>query len=320
MLIAGLSQSAGSGVLSPMQVSNPTPDPGEVLIRVAAAGVNRADILQRRGLYPSPPGVPEWPGLEVSGTVTALGPHAERFSVGDQVCALLAGGGYAELAVASESVVLPVPPGVSVVDAGGLMETACTVWSNLREARAVPGELLLIHGGAGGIGVMAIQVAKAYGMRVLATAGTDERARACLALGADAAVNYSSQDWVATAQEMGGADVILDVVGGGYLSQNLAALATGGRLVVIGLQQGARAELDLGTLMSKRARVIGTTLRARPAADKARIVADVEHAVWPWIPDQVQPLTHATFPLSQAQQAHQVLESGGVTGKVLLIP
>ncbi len=296
------------------------PDPGEVLVSIASAGVNRADLLQRRGHYPSPPGWPAWPGLECAGTVNAVGDGVTALREGDQVCALVGGGAYAEAIAVPADLTLPVPPGFDLVAAGGLMEAACTVWSNLDTAAATPGETLLIHGGAGGIGSLAIQIAKAMGLRVVATAGTAQRAQWCRDLGADAAVNYRDEDFVEAARAMGGADIILDVVGADYLGRNLEALATGGRLVVIGLLRGAAAEVDLRALMSRRLRIIGTTLRSRPHEERAAIVAAVGRQVWPWIPAQVAPHVHAALPLEQAMRAHEMLASGEVMGKLVLTP
>ncbi|WP_062389072.1 NAD(P)H-quinone oxidoreductase [Demequina iriomotensis] len=289
----------------------------DAVMRITAAGVNRADVLQRQGRYPAPPGAPSWPGLEAAGTLLEA-PASSPWRAGDRVCALLPGGGYAERAVVDASLLLPVPDGLSDVEAASLVEAACTVVSNLDEARALPGETLLVHGGSGGVGTAAIQIAKARGMRVIATAGGAERAARCAALGADVALDHRADDWVAAVRDLGGADVILDVVGAAYLDANLRALRTGGRLVVIGMQKGARGELDLGLLLARRARVIGTTLRARPLAERAAIVARVREEVWPLVPDAVRPVVHATLPLERAGDAHRLLESGEVFGKVVL--
>ena len=301
-------------------VQRPQPAAGEVLIEIAAIGVNRADLLQARGLYPSPPGWPEWLGLECAGIIAEVGDGVDHLSEGDAVCALVGGGAYAEAIAVPADLTLPVPVGLDVVAAGGLMEAACTVWSNLDAASARAGDTLVVHGGAGGIGSIAIQMAKAMGLTVIATAAGPERAALCRTWGADVGVDYLAADFVTAAKDLGGADVILDVVGGAYLERNLAALAVGGRLVVIGLMKGARAEIDLGALMAKRAHVIGTTLRARPHAERAAIVAAVGHEVWPWVPDLVRPVIHATVPLAEAARAHAMLRSGGVAGKVLLVP
>lgn len=298
----------------------PRPGPDEVLVRVLAAGVNRADVLQRRGHYPPPPGAPSWPGLEVAGVVEAAGESVTEWGVGDEVCALLPGGGYAEMAAVDRRLVLPAPSGVDVVDAAALVESACTVWSNLDAASARPGERLLVHGGTGGIGSFAIQLAAALGLEVYATAGSPERVARCRKMGATAAWDYTSEDWVAGMRAAGGADVVLDVMGAAYLERNVAALATGGRLVVIGLQGGARGELDLGALLAKRARVIGTTLRSRPLDERAAIVAGVRREVWPLVPERIRPVVAARLPLADAAQAHRELEAGGVVGKILLTP
>jgi putative PIG3 family NAD(P)H quinone oxidoreductase len=296
-----------------------------MVVAVAAAGVNRADLLQRAGHYPPPPGAPAWPGLEVSGHVAALGPEAPSgWDVGDPVVALLGGGGYAEQVLVPCAQVLPLPHGVDLVDAAALPEAACTVWSTLTAARLQPGEWLLVHGGSGGIGTLAVQVAAAAGARVITTAGGPERVRRCLDLGAEVAVDHRNEDFVERVREVTGghgADVVLDVVGGAYLSRNLEALAVGGRLAVIGLQRGRRAELDLGMLLDRRLTVLGTTLRSRPAAEKAAIVAQVREHVWPMVEQgRVRPVVHARLPLAEAARAHELVESGEAFGKVLLIP
>ncbi|WP_234986528.1 NAD(P)H-quinone oxidoreductase [Demequina sp. NBRC 110055] len=301
-------------------VPDPVPGEHELLIQVAAAGVNRADLLQAAGHYPPPPGAPAHLGLEVSGTVTAIGDAVTTHAVGDRVVALLAGGGYADVVVVHEDLALPVPAGVDLVEAGGLMEAACTVWSNLEAADAAAGQTLLIHGGSGGVGSLAIQIGVAMGMRVFATAGGAERARRCEDLGAERGIDHRGEDFVETLREGGGADVILDVVGAAYLERNLAALSTGGALVIIGMQKGSKGELDLGRLLAKRARVIGTTLRARPHAEKAAIVAGVARDVWPLVPGRVSPVVHATYPLAEASSAQAALAEGGVFGKILLLP
>ncbi|WP_342341839.1 NAD(P)H-quinone oxidoreductase [Demequina mangrovi] len=311
-----MSEPGGPEVLSLVEVDIPTPGPHDAVMGITAAGINRADALQRQGRYPAPPGAPAWPGLEAAGTVLAA-PASSLLTPGDRVCALLPGGGYAERAVVDASLVLPTPPGLDDVEAAALVEAACTVVSNLDAADARAGETLLIHGGSGGVGTAAIQIAKARGMRVIATAGGPERAARCAALGADVALDHRT-GWVETVRAEGGADVILDVVGAAYLEANLRALRTGGRLIVIGMQKGARGEIDLGTLLMKRATVLGTTLRARPLAERAAIVARVREEVWPLAPDAVRPIVHATFPLERAADAHRMLESGEVFGKLVL--
>ena len=313
----------GPGALGLRSVADPEPGPGEVLLRVAAAGVNRADLLQRAGHHPPPPGAPSGLGLEVSGTVVAAGPGA-GWSVGTPVVALLDGGGYAELALAPAGRVLPAPPGVDLVDAGGLPEAACTAWSTLAAAGLRPGEWLLVHGGSGGVGSLAVQIGRAMGAHVATTAGGPERAARCAALGAEVTIDHRTEDFVARVRDATGgrgADVVLDVVGGAYLGRNLDVLATGGRLAVIGLQRGRRGELDLGALLAKRATVLGTTLRSRPAREKAAIVAAVGEHVWPMVADgRVRPVVHARLPLAQAERAHALLAAGEVFGTLVLVP
>ncbi|HET7661938.1 MAG TPA: NAD(P)H-quinone oxidoreductase [Oryzihumus sp.] len=304
-------------------VPDPEPGPGEVLVEVAAAGVNRADLQQRIGVYPPPPGAPEYPGLEVSGTVAAVGPEVTGWSVGDQVCALLAGGGYAEKVAVPAGQLLPVPSGVSLVEAAALPEVVCTVWSNVfMTANLLPGQTLLVHGGSSGIGTMAIQLAREVGAHVAVTAGSADKLKACQALGAEILVNYKEQDFVAEldrATAGHGADVVLDNMGAKYLARNIQALATNGRLVIIGFQGGVKAELDLSALMRKRAAVISTGLRARPLEEKAAIVAAVREHVWPLVEaGRVKPVVHRTFPLAQAPDAHRELDAGTHIGKVLL--
>ncbi|VTR76531.1 NAD(P)H-quinone oxidoreductase [Cellulomonas hominis] len=306
---------------------DPEPGPGEVLVRVAAAGVNRADLLQRQGKYPPPPGAPEWPGLEVSGVVAGHGPGTDvgRWPVGTRVAALLAGGGYASAVTVPAGLLLPVPDEVDLVDAAGLPEAVCTAWSNLVDAGGLrPGDVLLVQGGSGGVGSVAVQLGAALGAHVVATAGGAERADRCRELGARTVVDHRTQDVVEAvraATDGHGADVVLDVLGAGGLATNLAALATGGRLVVIGTQRGARGEIDLGLLMARRASVIGTTLRPRPLAEKERVVADVLAHAWPMLTDgRLRPVVHARLPLGRAGDAHTLLDSGEVFGKVLLVP
>ena len=313
----------GPDALVLADVDTPEPAAGEVLVRVAAAGVNRADTLQRQGHYPPPPGASDVIGLEVSGTVEALGEGVEDWAPGDEVCALLSGGGYAEYVAVPSGQLLPVPEGVSLADAAALPEVACTVWSNVfMTADLEPGEVLLVHGGSSGIGTMATQLARAYGARVAVTAGSADKLEACRELGADILVNYREEDFVERIREATdgrGADVVLDIVGAKYLGRNLEALATGGRLVIIGMQGGRVAELDIAMLMGKRAAVIGTTLRARPAAEKAAIVAAVAGHVWPLVEDgSVRPVVHSRHPLAEAAAAHREIEESGHVGKILL--
>jgi putative PIG3 family NAD(P)H quinone oxidoreductase len=305
----------------------PTPEIAdeEVLVTVAAAGVNRADLVQRQGFYPPPPGASAYPGLEVSGTISALGSAVTDWAVGDQVCALLVGGGYAEEVAVPAAQLLPVPAGVSLVEAAALPEVVCTVWSNVfMTANLQPGQTLLVHGGSSGIGTMAIQLAREVGARIAVTAGSPEKLAACGDLGAEILVNYRDQDFVevlADATEGRGADVILDNMGAKYLARNVSALAVRGRLVIIGLQGGVKAELDIGALLRKSAAVIATSLRGRPAAEKASIVAAVRQHVWPLVESgRVKPVVDRTFTLAQAPEAHRVLEAGGNIGKVLLTP
>ncbi|MDR6639677.1 NAD(P)H-quinone oxidoreductase [Paenarthrobacter nitroguajacolicus] len=321
-----ISEPGGPEVLEVRDVPAPVPGEGEVLIDVVAAGLNRADVQQRRGFYPPPPGASEIPGLEVSGRIAAFGPGVTKaFSVGDKVVALLSGGGYAQQVAVSAEQVLRVPDGVDLITAAALPEVAATVYSNLiMTAQLQPGETVLIHGATGGIGTMAIQLAKAYGAKVAATAGTDEKVGTAKAfLGADIAINYTEEDFAESlrAQNGGkGADVILDVVGAKYLQQNIDALGDYGRLIVIGLQGGATAEINLGQLLSKRAAVIGTALRPRSVAEKGIIMSAVRESVWPMITDgRIRPLVAKSFPLDQVQDAHRYFDSGDHVGKVLLL-
>jgi len=302
---------------------DPTPGPREVVVDMAATAVNRADVMQRQGHYPPPPGASEVLGLECSGVVAAVGGDVDEWSVGDEVCALLSGGGYGEKVLVPAGQVMPVPDGVDLVTAGALPEVACTVWSNVFMIAGLQrGETLLVHGGGGGIGTFAIQLAHALGARVITTAGSAEKLEVCRSLGADVTVNYREQDFVAeveAATDGHGADVILDNMGAKYLSRNVAALATEGRLVVIGLMGGATAELDLGVLLRKRAAVLATSLRARPPAGKAVICASVVEHVWPLVADgSVRTLVHTTLPLEQAREAHRIMEASDHTGKIVL--
>ncbi|MBD3781608.1 MAG: NAD(P)H-quinone oxidoreductase [Micrococcales bacterium] len=316
-------ESGGPEALVLSDVAVPEVRAGEVLVRVAAAGVNRADSMQRQGFYPPPPGESEVPGLEVSGVVEALGDGVDGWAVGDEVCALLAGGGYAEYVRVPAGQLLPVPRGVSLVDAAALPEVVCTVWSNVfLTANLQPGELLLVHGGSSGIGTMAIQLAVAVGARVAVTAGSAEKLEACRALGAEVLVNYREEDFVErvrAATDGEGANVVLDNMGAKYLGRNVEVLAVNGRLVVIGLQGGRTGELDLGMLLAKRGAVIATSLRARPVAEKATIVAAVREHVWPLVEDGVvRPVVHSRHPLADAAEAHRELEASGHIGKILL--
>ncbi|MFL6129607.1 MAG: NAD(P)H-quinone oxidoreductase [Mycobacteriales bacterium] len=313
----------GPEVLDWTEVPDPEPAPGEVLVEVAASAVNRADLMQREGHYPPPPGAPPYPGLECAGRISALGAGVTGWPVGAEVCALLSGGGYAQRVAVPAGQLLPVPGGLSLVEAAALPEVACTVWSNVGQlAQLREGETFLVHGGASGIGTHAIQVAKRLGARVLCTVGSAAKRERCLDIGADAAIDYREEDFVARARaETGGhgVDVVLDIMGGPYLARNVDVLAPNGRLVVIGLQGGSRTELDLGALMRKRASVAATTLRGRPAAEKAAIVAAVRERVWPWIADgSVRPVVDRVLPMPDAAEAHRVVEAGEHVGKVVL--
>lgn len=309
----------GPEALKVVDLPDPTPGPGEVVIDVVATAVNRADVLQRRGFYPPPPGVTDVLGLECSGRISAVGADT-RLSVGDQVCALLSGGGYAEKVLVPAGQVMPLPPGVDLVDAAGAPEVAATVWSNVfMIAGLKEGDNFLVHGGSGGIGTMAIQMAKARGATVYATAGTPEKAELCKSLGADVAINYRLEDFVEILNHAGGADVILDNMGAKYLTRNVAALAPEGRLVVIGMQGGVKAELNIADLLNKRAAVIATSLRARPAADKAAICTSLVDEVWPlFARGLIRPVIGQRFSLDEIARAHEAIDSGTSTGKILV--
>jgi putative PIG3 family NAD(P)H quinone oxidoreductase len=313
-----------TGLLGWRTVPDVAPGSGEVLIKVTAAGVNRADLLQAAGKYPPPPGASDIIGLEVSGTIAGVGDGGAQWSVGAPVCALLAGGGYAEYVAVPAAQVMPMPVGVELDQAAALPEAVCTVWSNLvMTAHLTAGQTLLIHGGASGIGSYAIQVAKALGCRVAVTAGSAAKLELCTSLGADITINYRDEDFVQRVHaEAGGADVILDIMGAAYLDRNIDALAIGGRLIVIGMQGGVVGELNLGKLVVKRAGVVGTALRSRPidgADGKAAIVGATVENIWPMIADgRVRPIVGAELPIAQAQAAHELLASGQVSGKVLL--
>jgi len=299
----------------------PEPAPGEVLVRVTAAGVNRADLLQRQGFYDPPPDATDVLGLEVSGDIVSVGSGVTDLQPGEHVCALLSGGGYAEYVAVPAGQVAIAPGGVSLTDAGGLMEVAATVWSNVfMMGKLQHGETLLVHGGGSGIGTMAIQLGKAFGARVVATVGSAEKAEFCRSLGADVVINYKEQEFAAVMKDADlRADVILDIIGAKYLAANVSVLNTAGRLVIIGMQGGVKAELNLGALLTKRAAVMATSLRARPSAEKSAIVSAMVAQVWPLLADgTVRPITHATYPLEDVRAAHQELEDSTHTGKVLL--
>jgi len=319
-----ITEPGGPEVLEWQEVPDPDVGPGDVLIDVAAAGVNRADLLQRQGLYPPPPGTPPYPGMECSGRIEAVGAEVTGWQPGDEVCALMPGGGYAEKAAVPAGQLLPVPAGVGVVDAAALPEATCTVYSNVFQVGGLTaGETLLVHGGASGIGTMAIQLAKANGARVMCTAGSGKKLEFCRALGADVAISYRNEDFVEVVRAAtggSGADVILDIMGASYLARNLSALATGGRLVIIGRQGGNRAELDLGMLQGKRASIHATTLRNRPLGEKAAIVSAVRENVWPLVSaGTVIPVIDRKVPMPNAAEAHRILEAGDHIGKVLLV-
>ena len=319
MTAIAITEPGGPRVLKPERRPLPEPDTGEILIRVKAAGVNRPDIVQRLGAYPPPPGAPETLGLEVAGEVAV---PAGRWKAGDRVCALLGGGGYAEYAAVDARHALPIPDGMSFEDAAGLPETVFTVYANVFEHGALKaGETLMIHGATSGIGTTAIQMAKAAGATVIATGrGADKKAQA-LALGADVAVDATAEDFAEVAKAHGGVDVVLDMVGGAYFEKNLDALKTGGRIVYIAALDGATIQVPVFRIMMKRATITGSTLRPRSADEKARLAAEVERVVWPWVAaGKVRAVVDATFPLAGAAQAHQRLEAGDHVGKVLLIP
>ncbi|GAA2052375.1 MULTISPECIES: NAD(P)H-quinone oxidoreductase [Streptomyces] len=317
-----ITEPGGPEVLAWSEVAEPAaPGEGEVLIEVAASAVNRADLLQRQGFYDPPPGASPYPGLECSGTVAAVGPGVRGWSVGERVCALLSGGGYAQRVVVPAGQVLPVPAGVSPVEAAALPEVVCTVWSNVfrGDSGLREGQTLLVHGGGSGIGTMAIQLAVARGARVAVTAGSAEKLAVCRELGAQVLVNYREEDFAEVLR--GEVDVVLDIMGASYLDRNLRALATGGRIAVIGLQGGRKGELNLGALLAKRATVTATSLRARPAGEKAAIVAAVREEVWPLIEEgRVRPVVDRVLPMSEAGEAHRIVERSGHTGKIILTP
>jgi putative PIG3 family NAD(P)H quinone oxidoreductase len=308
-------------VLTLADVPDPEAGPGEVLVDVVATAVNRADVLQRKGFYEPPPGASPYPGLECSGRISALGDGVAGFAVGDEVCALLSGGGYAERVAVPAGQLLPVPQGLSLLDAAALPEVACTVWSNVFQLAALtPGEVFLVHGGTSGIGTMAIQLAARHGARVFCTVGSTEKAERAEALGAERAIRYRDEDFVEVLREAaGGADVVLDNMGAAYLERNVKVLRTGGRLVVIGMQGGVKAELNLGALLAKRGSVHATSLRARPAREKAEIVAAVLSSVWPAVEaGEVEPVIDRVLPLDQVAQAHELMESSTHIGKIVL--
>lgn len=323
MRVVEIAQPGGPEQLRIVMRPVPRPGPGEVLIRVAAAGVNRPDVMQRQGRYPPPAGASDIPGLEVAGQIVEIGPAVTGLSAGDPVCALLPGGGYAEYAVAAAPLSLPVPQGLTLVEAAALPETFFTVWTNLFDrGRCKAGDDVLIHGGTSGIGTTAIQLASALGARVFATAGSDDKARVCERLGAARGINYRTEDFVEVVRRETagkGADVILDMVGGEYLDRNLQAAAMEGRIVIISMLGGARGELKLGTLLTKRLTVTGSTLRSRSVEEKAVVAEAVRRNVWPLLASgRVRPVIHQTFPLADAAAAHALMETSNHIGKIVL--
>ena len=323
MICIEISQPGEPEVLKPAERPDPVPGPGEVLIRVAAAGVNRPDVLQRRGAYPPPPGASDIPGLEVAGTVAAVGTGVEGWRTGDAVCALVSGGGYATMCVAPAPQCLRVPATLDLVAAAAIPETFFTVWTNVFDrGRLQAGETALFHGGTSGIGTTAIQLATVRGATVFATAGSDEKVRACEALGARHAINYRTQDFVNVIREMtggAGVDLILDIMGGSYLNRNLAALAVDGRLVQIGLMGGENASVDLRRVLGRRLTITGSTLRPRPVAEKGAIAAALAREVWPLLEaGTIKPIVFKTFPLAEAAAAHGLMETSEHVGKIVL--
>lgn len=318
-----ITEPGGPEVLKPHEAALPQPGDGELLIKVEAAGVNRPDVFQRRGFYPPPPGAPDIPGLEIAGRVVATGPGTSRFAEGDTVCALVPGGGYAEYCVAAEANTLPVPAAFTMVQAAGLPETFFTVWTNVFDRAGLKdGETILVHGGSSGIGTTAIMLAKAFGARVLVTAGSSDKCAFCEKLGADRAINYREEDYVeavAAATDGRGADVILDMVGGDYIERNIDAAAESGRIVLIAFLKGSRADIDFNPVMRKRLTITGSTLRPRSVAEKAAIARALEDKVWPLLTDgRVAPIIDSAFPLAEAARAHARIEAADHIGKIIL--
>jgi NADPH:quinone reductase len=323
MTAIAITRPGGPEVLEPVTLPVPRPGDGEILVAVAAAGVNRPDVLQRQGGYAPPPGAPETPGLEIAGEIVAVGPGVQRYREGDQICALVAGGGYAEYCTVAEANALPIPGDLSLVEAAGLPETFFTVWTNVfTRGRLQPGETLLVHGGSSGIGTTAIMMAKQWGARVLATAGSADKCKACETLGAERAINYREEDFVEAvlaATDKRGADVILDMVGGEYVGRNIKAAARDGRIVQIAFLQGSKVEVNLMPLMLKRLTLTGSTLRPRSVAEKAEIAGALEEHVWPHIAaGRIRPVIHQTFPLREAAAAHALMDSSAHIGKIIL--
>ncbi|MEQ1740242.1 MAG: NAD(P)H-quinone oxidoreductase [Methyloglobulus sp.] len=312
-----------SGKLAPVERPVPVPKAGQILIKVMAAGVNRPDVMQRKGLYPPPPGASDIPGLEIAGIIVALGDNPNNFNIGDKACALVTGGGYAEYCLASTSLCLPIPDNCSYIEAAGIPETFFTVWSNVFDrAQLQKGETLLVHGGGSGIGTTAIQLAKAFDANVIVTAGSSAKCQFCLELGADAAINYHEQDFVseiAKITDNKGVNVILDMIGGDYFPRNLQCLAVEGRLVQIAVQQSPKSDINLWTMMSKRLTITGSTLRARDDSFKANIASNLMKHVWPLLTSgRVKPIIHSTFALTDAAKAHELMESSQHIGKIIL--
>jgi len=325
MTAISITAPGGPDVLKPIRIARPEPVAGEILVRVEAAGVNRPDVLQRQGGYPPPPGAPATPGLEIAGEVVAIGAGVKRYRPGDRVCALVPGGGYAEYCAVAEDNALPIPAGLSAVEAGGIPETFFTVWTNVFDRAALKvGETFLVHGGSSGIGTTAIMLAKAFGARVFATAGSPEKCAACLALGAERAIDYRTEDFVKIIKDATGGkgvDVILDMVGGDYIPRNLAAAAMHGRIVSIAFLRGSKAEVDFLPMMLKRLTLTGSTLRPRSVAEKAAIARALEEKVWPLIATGViKPQIYKTFSLAEAAKAHQLMETSAHIGKIVLVP
>jgi NADPH2:quinone reductase len=323
MKAIAITKPGGPDVLQPVEIDTPAPGANEILIRVDAAGVNRPDTIQRMGFYAPPPGSPDTPGLEVAGAVVAIGEGVTKWQIGDHVCALVGGGGYAQYCLAHETHALPQPYGFNAIEAAGLPETFFTVWTNVFERGALKsGETFLVHGGSSGIGTTAIQLAKHFGARVFATAGSDDKCQACLDLGADAAINYKNQDFVAevkTLTDGAGVDVILDMVGGDYIQRNIDAAARDGRIVSIAFLNGSTAEVNFMHLMLKRLTMTGSTLRPRSIEEKAAIADALQEKVWPLLNEgRVKPLIDATFPLEDAAKAHELMEKSSHIGKIIL--
>jgi putative PIG3 family NAD(P)H quinone oxidoreductase len=322
MRVVEVREAGGPDVLMDGTRPVPVPGPGEVMIRVAAAGVNGPDLVQRRGLYPPPKGASDLLGLEVSGEIVALGEGESPWRVGDRVCALTNGGGYAEYVAVESTHCLPVPGGVDIEDAAGLPETYFTVWSNVFHGHEVAeGATLLVHGGAGGIGTTAVQLGAAFGLKVMTTVSSASAADFVVALGADRAIDYTAEDFVAVCREAGGADIILDIVGGDYIARNIKTARADGRIIQLAFNAGSKVEVDLMPVMLKRLTLTGSTLRSRPDAFKSAVAAELRERVWPLFAEgQLKPVTHATLPLADAAEAHRMMEAGGHRGKILLRP